>query len=429
MSFKKHLKTFFSYSSSERKSLIVLLIILLSLFLYPVFTPEPIDVWNQSPEKQKRIDSLMVLLENKSKLKREVLQTQKVFFFDPNFTDSLDLAFLGFTKFQIRNLIRYRNKGGVIRRGDELMKIYGMTEELYKRLKPYVRIKREEKPKSATQRVKPVLFDPNTVRYEDLLSLGLTRIKSQNILNYRKKSGVFKQKNDLLNVPGIDSIDYTRLEKFIQINPILKQEYKLFPFDPNTVSKSGWDSLGVHSYIAERINKYLAKGGCFKSPRDLLKIYGFDSLKLEELLPFIRIKTKMKPQIVKLDLNRADTNQLITLPGIGLYFANKIIDYRSKLGGFYNINQLADIYGLRKSRVDSLSFFLVVDLEIQRSININKATVEELSKHPYISYREASDIIRFRKRKGVILDLEILLKKKILRESAYKRVKPYLILE
>lgn len=429
MSFKKHLKTFFSYSSSERKSLILLLAILLLLFLYPVFVPDKVVDWNQNPEKQKRIDSLLALLENKPKLSKEIIKVQKLFFFDPNLIDSSGLYSLGFTKFQIGNLIRYRNKGGEIRTGEDLMRIYGMTDSLYKRLKPYIRIKQKQRAKLASSKLKLRLFDPNTISYKDLLSLGLKKFQAQNILNYRRKSGVFQQKKDLLKIYGIDSIDYKRLEDFILIKPIKKQEHKPFVFDPNLISASGWDSLGVHSHVVTRISKYLASGGRFKQPEDLMVIYGFDSLKFKELLPFIRIKRQIKPRMVRLDLNSADTSQLIALPGIGAYFAKKIIDYRIKLGGFYSINQLSDINGLRKSRVDSLSSYLLTKLKIQRSININKATIEELSAHPYISYRVASDIIRFRKRKGAILDLETLHKKKILRKSAYEKLRPYLILE
>ncbi|RXQ97367.1 hypothetical protein EO244_00300 [Ancylomarina salipaludis] len=429
MSFKKSLKSFFSYSASERKSLMVLIAILLFLFLYPVFIPDKVDGWNQSSEKQKRLDSLLVLLEKKSKKKQEIFKTQNLFFFDPNAIDSSQLVSLGFTKFQISNLINYRKKGGEIKTCDDLMKIYGITDGLYKRLQPYIRIKKKQQIRPAISKVKLRLFDPNTVCYDDLLSFGLTKFQAQNILNYRKKSGVFKQKNDFLKIYGIDSTDYNRLEKFIHISPTKKSENQLFVFDPNTISEADWDRLGVQSYIVTRISKYLTKGGRFKKSEDLMAIYGFDSLKYKELLPFIRIETMKEAQIVKLDLNSADTNQLVVLPGIGSYFAKKIIDYRSKLGGFYNIYQLADIYGLRKSRVDSLSSYLLSDLEIQRFININTATVEELNAHPYISFREASDIIRLRKRKGEILDMESLCKQKILRQSVYERVKPYLILK
>jgi len=430
MSFKKHLKTYFSFSSSERRSLIILLTILVIVFIYPLFiTSDNVPVWDRNPEKQKQLDSLLAVLQAKTDSGQETARVQELFFFDPNQIDSLGLLALGFSNYQAKNLLNYRRSGARFLKDTDLKKVYGMRDVLYQKLQPFIQISSRKTKRSA---YKPQLkvFDPNKADSTTLLSLGFSKFQTRNILNYRKKSGRFNTKYDLMRIYGIDSSDYKRYEKYILIEPERNEgRSHLFSFDPNCISRSGWDSLGVGERVTNRIERFLAKGGRFQKPEDLKRIYGFDSLKYSEIHTYINIPIKDVDEKIEIELNLADSIQLLALPGIGPYFAHRIINYREKLGGFYSIDQLTDVYGLKKSRVDSISSSLAVDLNYLQSININSATIDELSIHPYISYREASDIYRFRKRKGRILDLESLKKKKIFQDSTFSRVKPYLSLD
>ena len=431
MSFKKNLKTYFSFSSSERRSLIILLTILLGVFVYPSFiSKDKIPVWEQNIEKQKKLDSLLIALTIKSKNKDDGVTSYKLFSFDPNQIDSSGLLSLGFSNYMAKNLLAYRKSGGCIAHKADLKKIYGMTADLYDRLEPFVKIASKKASGGPKYKVELKPFDLNRADSLELLSLGFSEFQTQNILRYRKGFGKFRKKEELKKVYGINSTDFKKYERFIQIesNNLNTKTY-LFPFDPNLISMNAWDSLGVKSSLVDRINKFLSKGGQFHKAHDLKRIYGFDSLKYVELEPYINIPKKTIVEKILVDLNRGDSIGLQSLPGIGTYFSKQIINYRKKLGGFYSVDQLNDIRGLRMSRVDSIRKYLSLDVVDLHLININKATVDELNDHPYISYKEASDIIRLRKRKGPILDLETLNKKKFFSKSTFARVKPYLILE
>ena len=431
MSFKKNLKTYFSFSSSERRSLIILLTILLGVFVYPSFiSKDKIPVWEQNIEKQKKLDSLLIALTIKSKDKDDGVTSYKLFSFDPNQIDSAGLLSLGFSNYMAKNLLAYRKSGGSIAHKADLKKIYGMTADLYDRLEPFVKIASKKASGGPKYKVELKPFDLNRADSLELLSLGFSEFQTQNILRYRKGFGKFRKKEELKKVYGINSTDFKKYERFIQIesNNLNTKTY-LFPFDPNLISMNAWDSLGVKSSLVDRINRFLSKGGRFHKAHDLKRIYGFDSLKYVELEPYVNIPKKTIVEKILVDLNRGDSIGLQSLPGIGTYFSKQIINYRKKLGGFYSVDQLNDIRGLRMSRVDSIRKYLSLDVVDLHLININKATVDELNDHPYISYKEASDIIRLRKRKGPILDLETLNKKKVFSKSTFARVKPYLILE
>lgn len=432
MLFKKHLRAYFSYSASERNSLIVLFSILVAVFVFPMFVPKNDgSIWDKNIEKQKELDSLLTLIENRDEIRKSKVLVQDLFSFDPNTVDSISLLKLGFSNYQAKNLLNYCKKGGRIKKSADLLKLYGMTDGLYDRLKPFVRIHSQSVNSDVIFISQLRSFDPNSADSLELMNLGFSKFQTRNILNFRRKSGCFKKKDDLLRIYGIDSSDYRRFEKYIQIRSMVEQHRELhfFFFDPNTIVESAWGSLGLESKLISRIKKYLASGGQFRKAADLKNIYGFDSLKYLELLPYIKIEEKVKMQIVKVDLNEADSSQLLMLPGIGPYFSRHIINYREKLGGFYSADQLREIFGLKRGRIDSLKARLIIQTDKLILININTASLEELNAHPYISYREASDIVRFRKRKGHITTLESLQKKKILNDSLFDRVKPYLKIE
>lgn len=111
-----------------------------------------------------------------------------------------------------------------------------------------------------------------------------------------------------------------------------------------------------------------------------------------------RRRVKYPPGTV-LDLNAADTAQLVMVPGIGSYFARRIVGYRERLGGYCSTAQLLEIEGLPDSVT---GWFQVADTFRVRSIPVNRSTLDELRGHPYISYRMARAMVDFRRREGAI---------------------------
>ena len=86
-------------------------------------------------------------------------------------------------------------------------------------------------------------------------------------------------------------------------------------------------------------------------------------------------------------LNRADTTQLRKVPGIGSFFARKIVEYRERLGGYYRVQQLLEIEDFPETAVD---FFIIPDDTQFRKLNVNRLSLNELKRHPYINYYQAS---------------------------------------
>lgn len=177
----------------------------------------------------------------------------------------------------------------------------------------------------------------------------------------------------------------------------------LFSFDPNGLSPEEWKKLGLQDWQIKVIKNYEAKGGRFYKKEDLAKIYGINEDLFKRLEPFITIRAQYtgkatvnaKPAVtVKMvDINQADTNILMELRGIGPSFARRIVKYREKLGGFYSVDQLLEVYGFDQQRLDQLKNQCTVGKGPYRLIPINKSGTKELKMHPYFDYSIAKALV------------------------------------
>ena len=307
-------------------------------------------------------------------------------------------------------------------------------EELSRLLSDIVSKTEVEKPK--IDKSKLFRFDPNKVSHSQLCKLGFTDYQSKNIIKYRSKGGVFRNKKDLLRIYGISSKDLSSFDSFIDFPKARKSSKRivsepkkiLFSFNPNLISENDWKRLGVSSRIAKRIKKYLASGASFKSASDIGKIYGFDTLLLKDLYPYVRIDNKllMKKEVLLVDLNKVDSIGLKQLPGIGAVLSRRILKYRDLLGGFSSKEQLIEVYGISKQNFDPISDKLIVDSTLVQKLGINSIKSEDLRKHPYIDYRMAKDIIRYRERKGSFSSLKKLIEYRLISDSTFVKIRPYL---
>lgn len=113
-----------------------------------------------------------------------------------------------------------------------------------------------------------------------------------------------------------------------------------------------------------------------------------------------------KKEIEILYLNTADTLQFMNLPEIGPYFARKITEYREKLGGYINKEQLLEIYGFDSVRYEIISPYIKVDSITIRKVRVNHDDFKTLLRHPYIEYEDVKKIVNHRESKGMITNWE-----------------------
>lgn len=226
---------------------------------------------------------------------------------------------------------------------------------------------------------------------------------------------------------------------------------ELFNFNPNTATAEELSRLGIREKTVQTILKYRSKGGQFKKPEDISRIYGLSAKEVERLMPYVKIETVLpsatvltnsasastQPQATgnsivsekkskPIDINKADTSEWKSLKGIGSYYARKIVGFREKLGGFYKIEQVAETYGLPDSTFQGIRTFLLISKDHIKQINLNAATVEELKAHPYIKANIATTIVNYRINHGAFKSVDQLLNIGAVDDELFRKIAPYL---
>lgn len=149
----------------------------------------------------------------------------------------------------------------------------------------------------------------------------------------------------------------------------------LFYFDPNTLSEEGFVQLGLSPKTAHTLINYRNKGGYFRKPEDIRKIYSLSKTDADRLIPYIRIAAKNykettneKPappsvtdQYKKININTATAEEWKAFPGIGDVLANRIVKFRNSMGGFKSVDQVSKTYGLSDSVYQAIKPYLYLE--------------------------------------------------------------------
>ena len=189
-------------------------------------------------------------------------------------------------------------------------------------------------------------------------------------------------------------------EKDFHPNPLSTESVQI-AVNPNLASQKELIAIGMTKYSSQNLIKYRSNGGVFRKPSDLLRIYGMDSIQFKSVQPWlifpeveketlisstISINKESEPaEKLSINLNEAVASDLELLKGIGPVFSKRIIEYREKLGGFYHIDQLEEVYGLPEETLFSIKDHLFLSGNIVKFFPPNK-TFKEVLAHPYIDY-------------------------------------------
>jgi competence ComEA-like helix-hairpin-helix protein len=234
---------------------------------------------------------------------------------------------------------------------------------------------------------------------------------------------------------------------------IVKSE---FYFDPNTLNEMGWQKLGINQKTIRTIINYLNKGGRFRNPNDIRKIWGLMPSDADRLIPFIQIADNpvyhsskasvAQPIPKKIEINTASAADWESLLGIGPVLAKRILNYKGKLGGFTSIEQVRKTYGISDSVFNSILPLLTVDstkinqqsigsIQLNNSykrkdsiLNINNASVAQLMQIG-IDEGVAKAIVLYRKQYGNFAQLADLKQIVFISESVYQQIIPKLKVE
>jgi DNA uptake protein ComE-like DNA-binding protein len=230
------------------------------------------------------------------------------------------------------------------------------------------------------------------------------------------------------------------------VDESIPAEVSLFTFDPNTATRDELTKLGLTERQVATLVSYRNAGARFRRPQDLARVYGIDSATVARLMPWVRIEAAKKRPVrtetgikaasegpepvtaaamLPIDLNRCDSADLVRLDGIGPVLSARIIKYRRLLGGFVDLHQLNEVYGLDSSVVSAIMPGLSLTYDSVVPVVLDTLSYRDLARHPYIGPGPAGLIVRYRKLMGVPVTLSGLVQGRAMSREQALRLAPY----
>ncbi|WP_341227075.1 helix-hairpin-helix domain-containing protein [uncultured Arcticibacterium sp.] len=218
--------------------------------------------------------------------------------FNPNTATEEILLKNGISKYAAKNLINFRNKGKVYKTKEELLKVYGLSENLYKRIEPYIDLPSQEDDRDYntferiyedTTSVKVTFkapsinpFDINLASMEDLTQIrGIGEVFAKRIIKYREGLGGFYKLEQVKNTYGLADSTYQELVKFAFLNEPNKK-VKI-----NKIETNDWKTSLLKNYQKKAIIAYRKQHGNFKTIEDLAPIRVLNPKLLEQISPYL----------------------------------------------------------------------------------------------------------------------------------------------
>ena len=283
--------------------------------------------------------------------------------FDPNTATLDDLLGLGLSKHEAVSLLKYRAAGKVFRIPEDLALCYGISDSLYRRLEPWVRIGRKYAIAPEEYRTGRILPEPlppqpfriDTVSVRYLRAIGaLSKRQAEAFVRWRDLSGIY---------------DMEELR----------------------------DCYVVSDSVAAALEPYV-------------------------IFP----ERKPRPTEQPVELNTADSATLRSVNGIGPRTVVSILNYRERLGGFLRAEQLAEVPGVTERNYEKILKQIYCDSCKIRKIDINFASPKVLGKHPYIAPQALRKLLKARQLKGGWSTAGELVEQNILTREEAARLAPYL---
>ena len=203
------------------------------------------------------------------------------------------------------------------------------------------------------------------------------------------------------------------------LKTIVPPPRKIYPFNPNFITDFKGYRMGMSVQEIDRLLAFRQKNLYANSAAEFQQITGISDSLLAVMSPYFKfpdwVNQKKRARysgkapyetvvkIKQIDINAASAEDLIAVYGIGAALSERILKQKLLLGGFVTMEQMQDVWGLSPEVVDNLKKHFVVNaVPSVKKVNINTASLKELSQFPYFRYPLSKAIVTYRSMQGNI---------------------------
>jgi competence protein ComEA len=280
----KYCKDYLTFNKSERRGLLVLCSLILLLIILNILLPflktqktydyskfdaevnefmKTQEVLSVKPKTYRQKEPFNIYDANASAVEQKLNPVA----FDPNTLPYDGFIEMGLSPKQALTIIKYRTKGGKFFKKEDFKKMYCISEKEYEALEPYIEIKKPQYADNKTPKAAEIFkVEVNTASEEELKKIkGIGTYFASQIIKYRIRLGGYNAKEQLMEVPKMDSTKYNDIKAFIEVN--VKAIHKI------NINTATFEQLKQHPYIGHNIAlsliNYRLKHGVFKSVSEI----------------------------------------------------------------------------------------------------------------------------------------------------------------
>ena len=301
-------KEYLSFHKTERNGIAALVLILIGLITFNMYQR---FFWKGDwEEMQLKYGPMIVQFQEETDSIAQaeetpepwIPKTRELFKFDPNTLDSSGWVALGFSPKQSGAILKYRSAGAKFRKPEDIKKLFVVDDERYEELKPFIEIQPiaeteptekwkndsfEKKPKWEKPEYIPKNIELNTADSALLVEVqGIGPFFARVIIEQRDKLGGFRTKNQVLEVYGMDSAKFAKIESELWVDPARISKIN--------INKATLKELVHHPYInfnqAKAIVNYREQHGQYKNLESLKKIHLIDDGFMSEMTPYLKVE-------------------------------------------------------------------------------------------------------------------------------------------
>jgi DNA uptake protein ComE-like DNA-binding protein len=274
-------------------------------------------------------------------------------------------------------------------------------------------------------------IDLNTADTTALLQVkGIGPASARRIVRYRSLIGGYSSTDQLLKVWGITPENFVRIEEQVYVDTTTAAFAALRKAKPQNGHSSYNSNYAHHNNYSNRSRREWQQYPAATSGASASAMAaGQSATQVAQEVAAAAVAPAPSRTKHQLDINTADSLDLVMISGIGAGTARNILKYRSLIYFFDTVDQLAEVWGIRPENLERMKPYLTVgeSRHAMPHLKINEMTVDELGRHKYLGWKDAKIVVAYREMHGKFADMDALLKVQVVDPAKWEKLKPYLV--